>query len=139
MTGFDVYDWFSDLWYDLMHLGSASLPEVGFKLAVLFFGFLIAKAILGMVWRVLYVETLRPILEPVFKVVFFPFRLPFLLGRSIKRKYEEKSRARKNAADEQRRSIEGQRCRAEQEAAKQRREQERIAEMIRLQNQARIR
>jgi len=90
MTGFDVYDWFSDLWYDLTYLGGADLQIVGFKLVVLFFAFLFAKAILGVLWRVLYIETLSHVLELIFRVVFFPFRLPWIIGRWIKRRSDAK-------------------------------------------------
>ena len=139
MSGYDIQYWFSTLWYDLTHPGSADVPMIIFKLVVLFFGFLFAKAILGILWRVLYVETLRPILEPIFKVVFFPFRLPWIIGRWLKRRSDEKRHARENQLWQQRRAQEEQQRIAMQTAEDQRREQERIAEMVRLQHEGRIR
>ena len=139
MSGYDIQYWFSDLWYDLTHLGTAPIGEVAFKLVVLFFGFLFAKAILGVLWRVLYIETLRHILEPIFKVVFFPFRLPWIIGRWFKRRSEEKRYQREREANERRYAEQQRQQQIDAARMQQEAEEQRIAEMIRLQNQSRIR
>lgn len=135
LTGYDVQYWFSNLWYDLNHLGTADIPTVAFKLFVLFFGFLIAKSILRVLWRVFYIETLAHVLEPIFRVVFFPFRVPWIIGRWLKQRLDAKRRAKENQLWHQRRAQEEQQ-RMAREAAE---EQQRIAEMVRLQRDARIR
>ena len=134
ITGYDLQYWFSNLWYDLTHWQTASLPVVGFKLVVIFFGFLFAKAILAGLWRVFYVETLRHILEPIFRIVLFPFRLPLLLWRYIKRKREQAQLEQYWQRQQQAEQLKA----AAQDAERQRQEQQQIAELVRLQRAARI-
>ena len=90
MTGYDLHYWFTDLWYDLTHPATADLPMVGVKLVALFFGFLFAKAILRVLWRVFYLETLRHVIEPLLRAIFYPIRAPFLLWRAWRERRQRK-------------------------------------------------
>ena len=139
MTGYDVLYWLSELWYDLTHLDTASLPEVVFKLVVIFFVFIIGKQILSVLWRVFYHETLRHIIEPIFKVVFFPFRIPKILMKRAKKKRDQAQREREGQIFQQKMAAQEKREQEEALAWQRQREQDEVAEAIRLQNQSRIR
>ena len=139
MTGDEILWWLQDLWYDILNLNDANIPSLLARLVLLFFVFLIVKGMLQTLWRVFYVETFGGILEPIFKVVFFPFRLPAILWRWIKTKQEEQQMQRERAKYEAQRATEEQRQRDAAYELEQRREQERIAELVRLQQQTRIR
>ncbi|MGB0844581.1 MAG: hypothetical protein ACPGVN_07575 [Alphaproteobacteria bacterium] len=139
MSGYDIQYWFSDLWYDLTHIGTADLPSVAFKLFLIFIGFVFAKGLFSILWRVLYVEFLGRILEPLFKVVFFPLRIPSILIKRARRRKSDRESDARNKVYEQNRIAAEQQKRADDFALEQQREQEHIAEMIRLQNETRIR
>jgi hypothetical protein len=83
MTGAEIAWWLEGIWYDLLHLDTADVPLLVFKLFVLFvaafFGWQLGRMVVRAVWSVL-----EPVLAFAWRIVTAPVRLPW---RAIKRLY----------------------------------------------------
>jgi Zn-dependent protease with chaperone function len=117
MTGTDIAWWLEDLWYDLLHLGSADVPLLVFKLfvlfVVLFFGWQLGRMVVKAVWSVL-----ERVLRFAWMIVSAPVRLPWRglkrLSRPVVRRRQQRRWQREQAAEAERA-----RMREQEEARKQ--------------------
>ena len=81
MTGSEIVWWLEDIWYDLLHLGTADIPLLLIRLFMLavavFFGWQLGRMVFRAVWA-----AVAPVLEFAWRVATAPVRLPV---RGVKR------------------------------------------------------
>lgn len=93
MSGHDILYWFSNLWNDLTNLGTADIPSLVFRIVLLGFGLLIAKALLQMLWRIVgeLLEAIWSLVWGILRTVTFPIWYPI---RAMYRWQKERYRNR---------------------------------------------
>ena len=120
MTGSEIVWWLEDIWYDLLHLGTADIPLLLIRLFVLaaavFFGWQLGKMVFRAVWA-----AVAPVLEFAWRVATAPVRLPVRAVKRVlrllrMRRYERERRREELAEVERLRAREQEEARQRAEA-----------------------
>ena len=124
MSGADILYWLENIWDDVIHLGTADIPSLIFRLLVLLAAIVIGQKLLFAVLHILWdivrpvVRFVRDVLAWVWWIISAPVRVPRAWARKLAQAQRDRENARRWEAE-----------RRQQEQA----EQERIAAEVRAQ------
>jgi hypothetical protein len=100
ISGTDLWYFLEGIAYDVTHLDTANIPSLLARLVAVFVGFVIAKGVISLLWRVLFVETAVPLVEGVWLLLTAPVRLPSRAVKRWRRRRQERRDAKRFAKEQ---------------------------------------